>query len=267
MSKRITCIGLLLAFAFTIKAQNNLVINGSFEQNSITSSCFEAMNAFAWNSTVDYSTSFAGMIALVKDSCPRCPSGTFWGGGAQNGHWFSFLKSQVYYNQPGTVWINSKQSLQLSSALSNEKNYILSFYLKDPPPAPPIDTPLCDDPLNNFIRIGISNSPTNFGTLIYQSPLGDSIWTQYSIVFNTQNTEEYLTVEVGTGDTNNYGVFVDNFVLEETNASAINEVNSNNRNLLKIVDILGKESSPNKKGLLFYIYSDGTVEKRITVEQ
>ena len=36
--------------------------------------------------------------------------------------------------------------------------------------------------------------------------------------------------------------------------------------LVKIVDILGKESSPNKKGLLFYIYSDGTVEKKLIIE-
>ena len=34
----------------------------------------------------------------------------------------------------------------------------------------------------------------------------------------------------------------------------------------KIVDILGKESQPNKKGLLFYIYSDGTVEKKLIIE-
>ena len=37
------------------------------------------------------------------------------------------------------------------------------------------------------------------------------------------------------------------------------------KHLLKIVDILGKESK-SKKGLLFYIYSDGTVEKKIIIE-
>jgi len=36
--------------------------------------------------------------------------------------------------------------------------------------------------------------------------------------------------------------------------------------LLKIVDILARESSPNKNGLLFYIYSDGTAEKRVVIE-
>jgi len=37
------------------------------------------------------------------------------------------------------------------------------------------------------------------------------------------------------------------------------------KQLLKIVDILGKESK-SKKGLHFYIYSNGTVEKKIIIE-
>ena len=49
------------------------------------------------------------------------------------------------------------------------------------------------------------------------------------------------------------------------NPLAIEEI-VHNKHLLKIVDILGKESSPNKKGLLFYIYDDGTVEKRIIIK-
>ena len=52
----------------------------------------------------------------------------------------------------------------------------------------------------------------------------------------------------------------------DCNATAINETSQQQKQLLKIVDILGKESSPNKKGLLFYIYSDGTVEKRLVIE-
>ena len=36
--------------------------------------------------------------------------------------------------------------------------------------------------------------------------------------------------------------------------------------LLKIVDVLGREISLTKKQLLFYIYDDGKVEKRVVVE-
>jgi len=38
------------------------------------------------------------------------------------------------------------------------------------------------------------------------------------------------------------------------------------KNLIKIIDLLGKETKEKKNQLLFYLYDDGTVEKRITVE-
>jgi hypothetical protein len=38
------------------------------------------------------------------------------------------------------------------------------------------------------------------------------------------------------------------------------------RELIKIVDILGKKSTPQQKGLLLYIYDDGTVEKKILID-
>jgi len=47
--------------------------------------------------------------------------------------------------------------------------------------------------------------------------------------------------------------------------TSILEINSEKR-LIKIVDILGRESKITKKIPLFYIYSDGTVEKRIIIE-
>jgi hypothetical protein len=62
---------------------------------------------------------------------------------------------------------------------------------------------------------------------------------------------------------------LDDFTLVETEeplTTGVNEVAQHEKQLLKIVDILGEESQPNKKGLLFYIYSDGTVEKRIVIE-
>ena len=39
-----------------------------------------------------------------------------------------------------------------------------------------------------------------------------------------------------------------------------------NRKLVQIVDILGREVKPSKNIILFYIYDDGTVEKKIIVE-
>ena len=63
-----------------------------------------------------------------------------------------------------------------------------------------------------------------------------------------------------------HGALVDNFVLDSLPPNAINEAPQQENQLLKIVDILGKESEPQQKGLLFYIYSDGTVEKKLIIE-
>ena len=41
---------------------------------------------------------------------------------------------------------------------------------------------------------------------------------------------------------------------------------NNTRSLLKIVDILGRDSHQSNKTILFYIYNDGTVEKRIVID-
>jgi|TARA_B110000902_G_C13853185_1_gene416032 hypothetical protein len=39
-----------------------------------------------------------------------------------------------------------------------------------------------------------------------------------------------------------------------------------NKGLIKIVDILGRESKEIKNQPLFYIYDDGSVEKKIIIE-
>jgi hypothetical protein len=42
--------------------------------------------------------------------------------------------------------------------------------------------------------------------------------------------------------------------------------NSKDRELIKVFDILGRKSIERKNAFLFYIYDDGTVEKRIIIE-
>jgi len=47
--------------------------------------------------------------------------------------------------------------------------------------------------------------------------------------------------------------------------SAIQE-HTTNKELLKVTDLLGRETKGTKNEVLFYIYDDGTVEKRITID-
>ena len=50
-------------------------------------------------------------------------------------------------------------------------------------------------------------------------------------------------------------------------ATAITELpNTENRKLLRIVDVLGRNTPFKKNTPLFYLYDDGIVEKRIVVE-
>jgi len=49
-------------------------------------------------------------------------------------------------------------------------------------------------------------------------------------------------------------------------ATGILDINKTEKTLLKVTDVLGRETKGNKNEPLFYIYDDGTVEKRIIIE-
>ncbi|MBC8265898.1 MAG: FG-GAP repeat protein [Flavobacteriales bacterium] len=49
-------------------------------------------------------------------------------------------------------------------------------------------------------------------------------------------------------------------------STSVSDYYSENTTLLKIVDVLGRETIPTKNTPLFYIYDDGTVEKRMVIE-
>ena len=56
-----------------------------------------------------------------------------------------------------------------------------------------------------------------------------------------------------------------NHNLCDNGTSAIDEINFSERTLIKIVDVLGRETSYKKNTLLFYLYDDGTIEKKIII--
>jgi hypothetical protein len=111
----------------------------------------------------------------------------------------------------------------------------------------------------------------------------------YSVLPTTGSTYNWTvfggTIQSGSGTNsvdvllNNSGAFL--FSVIETNInscigdpinllvniilSSIEEVN-NTKKLNRITDVLGKKIEGNNNALLFYIYDDGTVEKRITIE-
>jgi len=54
--------------------------------------------------------------------------------------------------------------------------------------------------------------------------------------------------------------------LPDSTSTNIDEINKWDKNLLKITNIIGKETPHKKNTILFYNYDDGTVEKRIIIE-
>jgi hypothetical protein len=274
--KKLIFIVILFCYVFTAKAQQNLVLNGSFELNSVASCTNSFSDNLIYSNYVSYSESFGveHSSGLYHLPCWVCSPSLLWGGQPQDGNWVLGLdgRHEILVVPPplDTTVHNIKQgkvSLELATPLLDNKRYKLSFYAKSPPTD--IPTSFCITKKGNFVEVGISNIDTVFGILLLTTSLADTSWLEYTYVFETQNGEQYITIQAGLNDTINQSILLDNFVLTETEeplTTGVNEVPKVDKQLFIIVDILGKESQPNKKGLLFYIYSDGTVEKKLIIE-
>ena len=267
--KELSLITLLFCCAFTTKAQN-LVLNGSFELNNAVLNIMD-LSPSGYNATILHSYHFGDdfTTTLLKTPVLACSPPVFWGGEAKEGDWVLSLygRDEMVVLPPPDDTIHlikqGKVSLALDAPLSNAKRYKLSFWIKDPPPEPN-----CIYAKNNYVNVGISNYEDSLGRHLITSNYGDTAWREYTYVFETQNAEEYINVTAGVNGIIDYAVFIDHFVLTETQeplTTGINEISQEEKKLLKILDILGRESK-SKKGLLFYIYSDGTVEKKLIIE-
>ena len=98
--------------------------------------------------------------------------------------------------------------------------------------------------------------------VFYSLDNGDN-WTQINQglldlnVFDLELNNNYIIA-----GTHSKGVF--RFPLSELSATSINDEFQTNqtRNLLKIADVLGRETMPKNNQVLFYIYDDGSVVKK-----
>jgi len=84
----------------------------------------------------------------------------------------------------------------------------------------------------------------------------------------SQGQKERMRGFLTTLDTLN-GLYLDNNLIATglLQPTAITELpNNENNKLLKIVDVLGRNTPYKKNTPLFYLYDDGTVEKKIIVE-
>jgi hypothetical protein len=96
----------------------------------------------------------------------------------------------------------------------------------------------------------------NFDTTWYNYSINSAINPSYPLTM-------YFVYVVSIG-----GSVTDTCILTyNSTPTAITDINpSGNRKIISIVDVLGRASKGTENEPLFYIYNDGTVEKRIIIE-
>jgi hypothetical protein len=256
---------LLLFCAFSIKAQN-LILNGSFEDNNVTGlDCKVDLSNSDYSFFINFSNSFSIYGShennIFFENCTTYTSSIIPDGIAYDEDYSLLVAcldtviNSFHYERYSALSLSLSQSLQIGAY------YTLSYYQKIFP-----YTGVYNNFLAGQVVIGISDSATTFGTTIDTMAYPTTNWAKVELTFQATIPAQYLTIKSAL-EQGYHGALVDYFVLELDSVppTAINE-QQGKKQLLKVVDILGKESKPNKKGLLFYIYSDGTVEKKLIIE-
>ena len=120
----------------------------------------------------------------------------------------------------------------------------------------------CIDPLSCNYN---SFANTDDGSCLYDSQSYDTLFSNFGIVWNGQNLSlsgDYTHLLLNSSGCDSIANI--NFTFKLTGISDMNTLQR--RYLVKVTDLLGREASKSRGKTLFYIYSDGTVEKRIVIK-
>jgi len=277
---------ILIAFlfcAFSVKAQQNLVPNPSFEDSL---SCPEVFSEI--NKCSDW---FNGKNLTSADYYHTCSN--HWSQqatipqnvvGYQNplsGNAYSgiFLETiDLFTNQLYREFLEVK----LIEPLTNEKTYKITFYYSL---AETYSSMLITNMGVFFSSDSIASSYLNNGIVDTNTitTIDYANWHEFSVEYVANGAEKYLLIGNFNDSINTNRIinpqhqnshtanricyiYIDDVSVIDINSTGITSLNAQDKQLLKIVDVLGKESQPKKNTPLFYIYSDGTVEKKIFIE-
>jgi len=225
------------------------IINGSFENNT-SGVCRTNLSNLDFNNYMHDCLAFgtANEIDIQNDQCGYASP--------THGNWFISLAYGL--NTIGSSGFPSTDelSMSLSIPLIVGTEYEVSFFER-------ADTTYYNHTTDSLF-FGIFYSGTSFGTQVFSSLPIPSSWNQKTFTFIATFPANFLTIK-NTEGVNNGWNFIDNIQLTKEIGTSIEE-HSSNKELLKVIDILGREVNEKRNTPLFYIYNDGTVEKRIIIE-
>ena len=125
--------------------------------------------------------------------------------------------------------------------------------------------------INMIIDYWITTAPD--GTVLGE----DSMWNSHQIFNNMNNGQPYDTINVCItyADAAGYSTCCVTWIWDTNlgvwakmgNVTSIGEIGSSNKKLIQVVDVLGRETSINSNQTLFFIYEDGTIEKRYIIHR
>ena len=105
----------------------------------------------------------------------------------------------------------------------------------------------------------------------------DSMWNSHQIYNNMNNGQPYDTINVCISylDVNGYSTCCVTWIWDANlgvwakmgSITSIGEMDLFDKKLIKVVDVLGRETSINSDQTLFFIYEDGTIEKRYIIDR
>ena len=126
--------------------------------------------------------------------------------------------------------------------------------------------------VNTFIDYWVTTA--NDGTILGE----DSMSTTHNIFnYNPSTSLPYDTINVCITytDANGLNTCCETWIWDANlgvwakmgSVTSIGEINSFDKKLIKVVDMLGRETSINSNQTLFFIYEDGTIEKRYIINK
>ncbi len=175
---------------------------------------------------------------------------TFGLGNIDAQHYFSNDCSSVPYECTDSLEVTDviidNANLTMNIAIYNGYNYFLNY--------PYVGFSI--DANGDTIQTGNMNlfGAINFDTTWYNYSLSSTILPAYPITMYFVYSDGSLVTDTC-------------ILIYNSTLSAITDINlMGDRKLISIVDVLGRENKGTKNESLFYIYDDGTVEKRIVIE-